>query len=445
MDHASFSLLPTELIQSVFTECLPDTPSLRACDAPLLLTHVCQTWRNVERSTPRLWSHIAIPRWTKCPSNVYELSRLWITNASSAPLCLDIALFNEDALASTASRGAGDSEDLAIRLLTLLTPHLPRIGSLWVVLPTAYLPLLSVPEMENIERLFFYGAPLYKELLRIPEGLDSEDPETRLTLGQTKRNLRILSVTDCSVDIDSVLLQTQLTHLELFDLHRSTWLCQETAFRILQKLPNLQKCVLELFKSERVEWNGQRNRIVLNNLQLFFVIWIFPADVTLLLDSIATPNLIRLGIRGTPAVGQRPWNGLHDFLRASQPRLTQLTLGSLEDVDIRLLDCLRCCPLLSQLSINYSLLPTEFFQSLTCKGEAWDPALLPRLEALNLAFCAGLDVDKVAACLTSRSRTVPSGFSRLRKVEIVSCIHITKNDLPVLQQCGIEKLVLKLL
>ncbi|KAL5520256.1 hypothetical protein ACEPAG_9469 [Sanghuangporus baumii] len=392
---------------------------------------------------PRLWSHIAIPCWIKCPSNVYELIRLWISHTSNAPLDVDISLYNEDAQVLANSKEAESLDDLTNRLLALLAPYHSQIQSLWGVFPTSCLPLVGVREMENIKRLFYYGTPVYDNFLRVPETINIVDTEARLDLGHSKENLKVLSITDCSIDINSILLQTQLTHLELFDLYRSTLMCQETAFKILQSLPNLQKCVLELFKNERIAWNRQGDRLALGNLELLFLIWVFPADVTILLDSISAPNLIRLGIRGTPSVGM--WNGLHSFLESSQPPLLRLTLGNLEDMDIRLLDCLRCCPLLTHLSISHSLLPERLFPSLTFKGEAWDMELLPRLEILTVAFCAGLKAQAVATCLASRAQDQPAGFRRLQEVEIVNCVHITQNDVPILLQCGVRKLTLKIL
>ncbi|KAL5525368.1 hypothetical protein ACEPAF_9238 [Sanghuangporus sanghuang] len=443
MDDSSFSILPSELIEKIFSECLPDITSFKACDAPLLLTHVCHTWRSIAEDNPRLWSHIAIPCWTKCPSNVYELTRLWVSRTSNAPLDIDILLYNEDAQALASSKEAENLDDLTNRLLALLVPHRSQIQSLWGVFPTSCLPLVGVREMENMKRLFYYGSPKYDDLLRVAENFNTEDAETRLDLGHSKENLKILSISDCSVDINAILLQAQLTHLELFDLHRSTLMCQETAFKILQSLPNLQKCIFELFKNERIAWNRQGDRLALGKLELLFLIWIFPADITILLDSISAPNLIRLGIRGTPTVGM--WNGLYDFLQSSQPPLLRLTLGNLEDVDIRLLDCLRCCPLLTHLSISHSLLPERLFPSLTLKGEEWDMELLPRLEIFTVEFCAGLKAKTVAACLASRAQDEPAGFHRLQEVEIIECVHVTQNDVPILLQCGVQKLTLKIL
>lgn len=57
--------VPGNILQKIFTHCLPDdhVPSLSTSQAPLLLTHVCRSWRAQAHSIPSLWSslHIEIP------------------------------------------------------------------------------------------------------------------------------------------------------------------------------------------------------------------------------------------------------------------------------------------------------------------------------------------------------------------------------------------------
>ncbi|KAF8150216.1 hypothetical protein B0H34DRAFT_826608 [Crassisporium funariophilum] len=55
--------LPPEVQQEIFIHCLPtDNYAVMAVsEAPMLLTHVCNSWRQLALATPRLWSSIHIP------------------------------------------------------------------------------------------------------------------------------------------------------------------------------------------------------------------------------------------------------------------------------------------------------------------------------------------------------------------------------------------------
>lgn len=89
--------LPVELLTEVFVFCLPDDTFIRPCpkSAPLLLTRVCGSWRDLALSVPRLWSSIYINMSFKLsPQNITTLaSRLgaWLTH--SAQHYLTIKLF----------------------------------------------------------------------------------------------------------------------------------------------------------------------------------------------------------------------------------------------------------------------------------------------------------------------------------------------------------------
>jgi len=55
--------LPLDVLCEIFTRCLPTerNPTMSAKDAPLLLMHVCKSWREATLSFPELWSTLHIP------------------------------------------------------------------------------------------------------------------------------------------------------------------------------------------------------------------------------------------------------------------------------------------------------------------------------------------------------------------------------------------------
>ncbi|KAH9477668.1 hypothetical protein JR316_0009894 [Psilocybe cubensis] len=61
--------LPTDILREIFSHCLSShrLPIISATEAPLLLTHICSSWRTIALSSPLLWSKIII----SLPSQTY--------------------------------------------------------------------------------------------------------------------------------------------------------------------------------------------------------------------------------------------------------------------------------------------------------------------------------------------------------------------------------------
>ncbi|KDR83129.1 hypothetical protein GALMADRAFT_58315, partial [Galerina marginata CBS 339.88] len=54
--------LPPDILHEVFYHCLSThrNPIMAASEAPMLLTHVCSSWRTIALSSPRLWAQLHI-------------------------------------------------------------------------------------------------------------------------------------------------------------------------------------------------------------------------------------------------------------------------------------------------------------------------------------------------------------------------------------------------
>lgn len=101
-----FSNLPNEIIAEIFRHCLPNQKygSLHPRHAPLLLTHVCSSWRRFATHTPPLWQNMK----TVCPKStsldaatlvgqvLEQQCRLWWNNSQTLPvnLMIDISAAN---------------------------------------------------------------------------------------------------------------------------------------------------------------------------------------------------------------------------------------------------------------------------------------------------------------------------------------------------------------
>ncbi|KAJ7255887.1 hypothetical protein B0H12DRAFT_964781, partial [Mycena haematopus] len=49
--------LPLDMLQEIFVACLPTHRNcvMSASEPPVLLGHICSSWRSISHSTPRLW------------------------------------------------------------------------------------------------------------------------------------------------------------------------------------------------------------------------------------------------------------------------------------------------------------------------------------------------------------------------------------------------------
>ncbi|KAF5349734.1 hypothetical protein D9756_008892 [Leucocoprinus leucothites] len=85
---ASTAILPVEILSAIFEHACSDTKMV-----PLALGLVSSHWRDVSRTTPKLWTSIQLSITTetvKCPERHYNLLRLYFANARSYPLSLKL-------------------------------------------------------------------------------------------------------------------------------------------------------------------------------------------------------------------------------------------------------------------------------------------------------------------------------------------------------------------
>ncbi|OCB86565.1 hypothetical protein A7U60_g6461 [Sanghuangporus baumii] len=441
--------LPSELISQIFEYTLPDKPSFSPSSSPLALTQICRQWRAIALKTPRIWGKFLIPDWQELPANILELVRLWVSRSAETPLDIDISLFNEDVMMFPDKDTLADLHKLLREMLELLEPHRGRILRFRGVFPEFLMKTVGVPKMLNAEHIYYCGMlgdhmALDIELEERPEDQAAIlSMHTLLDVGPQRDALRSLAICGCAADINSVMLQTQLTHLELLDLHRGGELCQETAFMLLTNMPRLKNCILDLTKFERQDWVAPERRLVLQNMELLFISWVFPADIDSLLQSITAPKLDKLGLRGTPMVPRRPWTGLYDFLEASKAPISRISLGDFASVDAQYLRCFAHLPNLVHLTINHAELPDVIFRTLTCGDALYDHTLLPNLQVFNMGVCEGFRLENVVNFLKSRAQNPPEGVMKLRETAIMYCTAIEERHKPVLQECGVENLIVE--
>ncbi|KAK7449771.1 hypothetical protein VKT23_013246 [Stygiomarasmius scandens] len=107
--------LPPEVLSEIFIQCLPTdyNPTRSLTEAPLLLTRVCQSWREICFSTPRLWSalHIYIPhvhaaRFCNTLASRTKGVQSWLSHSGDTPLSLSLSAAADVTVTASAGREA---------------------------------------------------------------------------------------------------------------------------------------------------------------------------------------------------------------------------------------------------------------------------------------------------------------------------------------------------
>ncbi|KAJ7350826.1 hypothetical protein DFH08DRAFT_117614 [Mycena albidolilacea] len=167
--------LPHEITSEIFLDCLPspDVGSVEGPDvteAPLLLLHVCRTWRDIALSTPHLWVHLYL-NLRRIPKEVgvHGLEKVmadWFLRAGACPLSLSIY-----------NRG---NQSWAEAIRAVLLRYAPRLQSI----------SLSLPRLD-FQRLVNIGAFPILETFAVAFHSDG-DEEERLEILDTAPRLRNL-------------------------------------------------------------------------------------------------------------------------------------------------------------------------------------------------------------------------------------------------------------
>ncbi|KAF7983201.1 hypothetical protein HWV62_23466 [Athelia sp. TMB] len=91
------TLLPFELLVKIFVYCLPldsteyPIPSLQ--QAPLTLTAVCKTWRDVAIAEPKLWARFSLLLAGTNHNELSELGQIWLARTGTCPLSVSLYIY----------------------------------------------------------------------------------------------------------------------------------------------------------------------------------------------------------------------------------------------------------------------------------------------------------------------------------------------------------------
>ncbi|KAG7445978.1 uncharacterized protein BT62DRAFT_146033 [Guyanagaster necrorhizus] len=332
--------LPAELIITIFFHCLPDKsyPSLHKDVAPLLLAHVCRSWRALALSVSRLWSFFEIDFHNGYAAPRLEALEFWLKLSKEQPLSFDVIY---DPPTHTTSRVF---QPRSITVVKALLCHSSRWRDVRFVTPGASLvPLFTDPPLasglHSLETLTLdmrgvwpsHGVALcslgiqWSRLSELHVRLDCKAEELP-TLDEIfdilseGENLMACSFNaTCTFTPKADPTRVSMTKLQRLNLSLRATSGSEPCFAYF--LDSLSMVALRALRIECMDdlngrnWNGCRSILsclrsaVIRELQLYYLP-LSTADVTNILD--ATPELERLNLKFD--LGDRDEDPVNDVL-----------------------------------------------------------------------------------------------------------------------------------
>ncbi|KDR79978.1 hypothetical protein GALMADRAFT_242156 [Galerina marginata CBS 339.88] len=401
-----FADIPHEIIFEIFLQCLPNDASSRGPqDAPILLTHVCSSWRKLASQVPELWRNILL----RC--NTEDQPALTISQA----IALKTKAVDQIALWKYNSRG--QLMDISLELRCLQNGTVDFIDErFWdAILERA---ILDKPEhVQNLSLKFDYcdiGTPIYAlprtsffnlETLEFTQLLMTSSPTitcfskaSKLRRVVTDAGLPPRISTPCTV-ID--LPWAQLTHLVLLAPQLS-----QTFHFVSTECPKLQILCMKLQQDVPASFlpPGTETTALAHLRELSLTLT--NIENLSFMSSIDFPRMTKLQFWTDARYGYRsikwdqPFLAHHNHFIDQLHLLHSLTLGHQNIGCDALLGILRETPLLVEFIVESELgtLP-RFLDALTYNPEDdFNSLLLPKLEIFRLYIdirrCTSTDMSE---------------------------------------------------
>jgi hypothetical protein len=396
--------LPPELLAQIFIRCLPLFPTLEATEAPLLLTHVCQKWRQIAIHCPSLWDSIYLPL-SNYPLTERDLhvGDLFLTRSGARLLNIDLGLLTNTFPWLIKTERLTSVENFLLKVTE--GGHASRVRRLDRIFPEMLHKDRFLEKMVNLEELLVCD--------NLPVGAHDYPPGIRLPM-----SMKQLTLCQTSYDLRQLMPLPPLTQLSMWQLSGSARLSVPFVIDLLRHLPHLETCTLDINAQQEPAYRGHEHElVVLTHLHMLVLSWDDPVDVGPILDCLVAPKIEKLGLAGRAPVGVEQWDHLKHFLSRCRPPVENLCIGELCQIDIELLECLRMCDEITHLSLAHCTLDKNFFEALTRKNKGHNldsRDLLPKLLHVSFEWCVLDDINDLLIMLQSRVDGV--GQQRIEEV-----------------------------
>ncbi|KAF7314600.1 F-box domain-containing protein [Mycena kentingensis (nom. inval.)] len=224
---SSLRRLPDDVLREIFIETLPGTrnATFSADEGPLLLSAVCQHWRAVAFSTPRLWCsmHIVVPTdKSESIPMLNSMIALWIQNSGVVPLTISMKLSKTRRLQTVPLPDISDLHARSAAARALL-PALLAVSARWrkvqIILShhddAALLSALTVEDTPLLQHVqLIHEIPAIASLLPLAMGLPAPVLSNQLMMLQGG-GLQNFSYQGRYDSLPQTIPWTSLLHLQL--------------------------------------------------------------------------------------------------------------------------------------------------------------------------------------------------------------------------------------
>ncbi|KAF5337207.1 hypothetical protein D9611_002879 [Ephemerocybe angulata] len=417
--------LPDEIIRTIFSHCLPNPTRLwedpfdnreymSAAQPPMLLTFICQRWRQIALDFPELWQRapINVSPSLQSPTdldlavqNASQLAQLWLSRAGNRPVAISIswklshAWTNFEKFLPFLTQHSSQWKELRISASDMNRGLLKSILSL---------PSSSIPNLQNLE---------------IPAWV--LDDKKCLLGGPSIRRFRYDTFGYRSEAFDHDFIKIPLQWPQLTDLDIASMKTTDTnIWKTLVNCPRLERLRISINFVEIFEPYSSP-RLLLSHLVLLHIRHAAPEPLTGFFESLRLPSLKDLTLH-TARLGDFLPAAIVGESRATLRRLAVWTNYSTTATET-MLETLALTTQLEFLEIgflsyfksSYTLLSDTFLAALTPRkdenpsaspntssrskpqqtrltdGPNFSPYLCPNLQDIKLGIITGPTVDEV--------------------------------------------------
>ncbi|KAJ7755575.1 hypothetical protein B0H16DRAFT_717519 [Mycena metata] len=422
--------IPHDVVAEIFAASLPPDRNavIHVAESPLLLCHICQAWRSLALSTPRLWAslHIVGPPDTPKLHQITEAVAWWLDKSGRLPLSISI-------VQSSTSRWDVDFSNL-VQILLQYASRWQRIrfslSSYHSFQPLAALVPIDVPFLETV---VFQGFPL--------------NVEETFTAFLGTNSLRAVSLQGQGARSFSfqTLPWNRLCHLFL----GSSVACHTVAegLELLRRCPNLESCVLAFMIGVDNVPSPVGSAVAsaftchMQNLRRLSVLNFNHPDGTVeFFDLLELPNLRGLEY-ATYTVEELP---ILPLLNSPQ-HIQRLGLNVRKLTSETLISCLRLLPALQELFLcsdpfsfhgspdSHHSPDDKFLTAMTPTANTIHTALCPQLEILEFTQFNGFPDRLLLQFIRARVQSHFPEIAQLSKVHGSFQRPMTADILPALQ------------
>ncbi|KAL0574009.1 hypothetical protein V5O48_007953 [Marasmius crinis-equi] len=276
-----FRRLPVDLWGEIFVQALPSNeynlPGRTLKDAPLLLTTVCRTWRDIALRTPRLWNgiHVYFPRQHRRHRAVQLSSLLrvrkegvkaWLDRSGSLPITLSLAIGPDSDGPDLSDPDRLELDAVLSSFFELLVQYCRKLQAIKL---THELDELPTTIWQPLTGLTPNDLPLLEDV-RVRGALFSYNPSTWTVaaptpLAQLLRKLPGLRKLHISGEaLGSVLDLELLSWSSLTDLHLASYQITNLSSlmaRLAGSCPSLSSLYLSIYSPRRISAQDQPSHV----------------------------------------------------------------------------------------------------------------------------------------------------------------------------------------